>query len=134
MDQRIRRAGLGLLLFLSLCLNALLLLTEKREAPSADSPVGTYSTVDTFSPAAADGLYLALDQNGAYCLYRQGEELETGRYTESGPVNCYVLSPANDAGSGTQLIWTGKSVYWLSPEGIVFFSRFSDIPTHISIS
>ena len=77
-----RRAGLGLLLLLSLCLNALLL-TEKRDAPSADSPVGTYSTVDASSPATADGLYLALEQAGSYCLYRQGERLETGRYAES---------------------------------------------------
>lgn len=96
--------------------------------------MGTYSTVDASSPAAAEGLYLALDQDGAYCLYRQGERLSEGKYEETGPHGCYALYPESGAGSGTQLIWTGESVYWLNPEGVMFFSKFSDIPTYIGIS
>lgn len=124
---------LGLGLVLSLGLNALLL-TRGRTASLADSPIGTYSTVNVTSPAAVDGCYLTLEQSGTYCLYRQSETLEEGRYEEMGQQNCYTLHPDSSTASNTQLIWAGECVYWLSQDGILRFSKFSDIPTYINAS
>ncbi len=133
-----KKAGIApfltLLLVLSVCLNAILLLTEQEHSQWADSPVGTYSTVDASSPAAADGLYLALDRDGIYCLYRQGERLAEGCYEEAGQRDCYVLHPADMDSADTQLIWTGEAVYWLGLESIELFYKFSDTPTYINIS
>lgn len=133
MDKRtIRSAGLALLLVLSVGLNVILLLTDGHRSESFLA--GTYCTVDPSSPAAADGLYLALATDGSYCLYRQGERLAEGCYGKADQPDCYVLHPADVDSADTQLIWTGEAVCWLGPEGIVRFSKFSDVPTYINIS
>ena len=123
-------AGLALLLALSVGLNVILLLMDGRR--SELSLAGTYCTADTASPAAAEGLYLALERTGTYCLYRQGEKLSEGKYEDTSPRGSYALYSRGDEIS--QLIWTDEVVYLLDSEGITLFSKFSDIPTYINIS
>lgn len=108
-------------LILSLLLNIVLIVAPKI---AVDTPAGTYE-----STGGTDGIIVAIESDGIYCIYRQGKSvIKEGKYKLDG--NILVLD-----GDVENIMYysEGNIVYNLSKGAFTVFERVDKTPTYIGI-
>ncbi len=126
-QKKSRTAVLGAILAVSLVINCLQLLTAIGSGQQrAPSPVGTYRTGD---------IYIVLDRDGNYCLYRQPEVLEVGVY-EPGEMELgqYLVRRTPGGELLGQVFLREDGLYQVDLEGrVIVFPRVSEVPIFAGI-
>lgn len=126
-EQKNRTAVLGTILAVSLVINCAQFLTAIGSGQQrAPSPVGTYRTGD---------IYIVLDRDGNYCLYRQPTVLEVGVY-EPGEMELgqYLLRRTPGGELLGQVFLREDGLYQANSEGrMTAFPRVSEIPIFAGI-
>lgn len=116
---------LGFLLLCSVLINVVQL-----QKPAESPMIGTF----VYPYESVDAIYLVIEQNNQFMLYRQFEILEVGIYMKLGD-GIYYLQSQTSGFSAQMLYRDSDFIYLFSEEGLILdFYRISDIPSYINVS
>lgn len=117
-----------LMLVISVCFNVILLGVMNYKAIPKDL-TGTYICEVTNNPG--DSLYLVIEKDEKYLLYRQFEEISRGKYYQEGDI--YAIE--SEDGIKQYMVYDGyNTVYcFICPEGQIY-EKTSDIPLYINLN
>lgn len=130
MKERANRKSLiiKLILGISVCINLILLgVIYFKKVPNDFT--GTYICETTENPG--DSLYLVIDKNGDYLLYRQFKEISRGKYLKQDEKIYWI---ENVDGIKQYIVYDGRDTAYcfLNPDGQVY-KRINNKPMYINL-
>lgn len=124
----------NVVLTLSIITNLILVILRFMPAEEFQA-IGSYAN-GSVTAATADTVYLVLDQESRYMLYKPYNVLETGTYAEEA-LGVYCLT-SNEGQTPRYVVHTAQEqIYYITYENgesnFVSMGKFSDVPTYISV-